>query len=216
MSHHPMLRLDIGGAHHLAQDRKVAAIAIGYLAVISSLLYFCSDVVEVVQGRFSTGQLWLTLIAEASIPVFVIGFAVIRTQRPLGWVGDLSAIVYAYAFLYFTGTVVYALSNGTRDYEVLTDQLGLTMTAHGAMMVVAGVGFGCSVIHARLFPTWTAVALMIGVVLVALAQGLPDGVQLIAAGTRDVGFVGMGVAQIRSSMTPTIRPNSRRVGQHAW
>ena len=186
------------------------------MAVVSSMLYFGSDVVEVVQGRFSTGQLWLTLIAEATIPVFVIGFAVIRTQRPLGWVGDLSAIVYAYAFLYFTRTVVYALTNGTRDYEVLTDRLGLTMTAHGVMMVVAGVGFGCSVIHARLFPTWTAIALMVGVVLVALSQGLPDGVQLVAAGTRDLGFVGMGVAQIRSTATRTIKPNSRRVGKHTW
>ena len=211
-----MLRLDVGGAHHLAQHRQVAAAVIGYMAVVSSVLYFFSDVVEVLQGRFSTGQLWLTLIAEATIPVFVIGFAVIRTQRPLGWVGDLSAIVYAYAFLYFTGTVVYALTNGTRDYEVLTDQLGLTMTAHGVMMVVAGVGFGCSVIRARLFPTWTAIALMVGVVLVALSQGSPDGVQLVAAGTRDLGFVGMGVAQIRSATTRTIKPDSRRVGQHAW
>lgn len=183
---------------------------IGYIAVVASVLYFCSDVVEAVQGRFSTGQLWMTLIAEASIPIFVIGFAVTRTQRPLGWVGDLSAVVYAYAFLYFTGTVVYALTNGTRDYAVLTDQLGLTMTAHGAMMVVAGIGFGCSVIHARLFPTWTAIALMVGVALVALAQGLPDGVQLIAAGTRDVAFVGMGLAQIRSAGPPIIRPNSAR------
>ena len=205
-----MLRLDIGGARHVAQHRPVAPAVIGYMAVVSSMLYFGSDVVEVVQGRFSTGQLWLTLIAEATIPVFVIGFAVIRTQRPLGWVGDLSAIVYAYAFLYFTGTVVYALTNGTRDYEVLTDRLGLTMTAHGVMMVVAGVGFSCSVIHARLFPTWTAIALMVGVVLVALSQGLPDGVQLVAAGTRDLGFVGMGVAQIRSTATRTIKPNSLR------
>lgn len=215
MSHHPTIRFDIGGAHHVVPDRKAAAMTIGYLVVISSLLYFCSDVVEVAQGGFSTGQLWLTLIAEATIPVFVIGFAVTRTQRPLGWVGDLSAIVYAYAFLYFTGTVVYALTNGTKDYEVLTDQLGLTLTAHGVMMVVAGIGFGCSVIRARLFPTWTAVALMVGVVLVGLTQGLPEGVQLIAAGTRDVGFVGMGVAQIRSAAPRTIRPNSRPDVQHA-
>ena len=209
MSHHPTIRFDFGGAHHVVPHRKLGAMTIGYIAVISSVLYFFSDVVETVNGGFSTGQLWLTLIAEATIPVFVIGFAVSRTQRPLGWVGDLSAVVYAYAFLYFTGTVVYALTNGTRDYEVLTDQLGLAMTAHGAMMVVSGIGFGCSVIHARLFPTWTAVALMVGVVLVALTQGLPDGVQLVAAGTRDVAFVGMGLAQIRSAAPPTIRPNSR-------
>jgi hypothetical protein len=205
-----MLRLDIAGAHHAVPHRDAMAMTIGYLAVIASVLYFSSDVIEVVQGRFSTGQLWLTLIAEAAVPFFVIGFAVTRTQRPLGWVGDLSAIVYAYAFLYFTGTVVYALTNGTRDYEVLTDRLGLTMTMHGAMMLFAGIGFACSVIHARLFPTWTAIALMVGVVLVALAQGMPDGVQLIAAGTRDAAFVGMGLAQIRSAAPPTIRPNSAR------
>ena len=181
---------------------------IGLIAVVSSAVYFLSDVVEVVQGRFFTWQLWLTLIAEATVPVFVIGFALTRGHRPLGWVGDLSAIVYAYAFLYFTGTVMYALSNGTRDYEVLTHQLGLIMTAHGAAMVIAGVGFGCSVIHARLFPTWTAVALMVGVVFVALAQGLPGGVRLLAAGVRDVGFAGMGIAQMRSATSSTVTRTS--------
>jgi hypothetical protein len=45
---------------------------IGLLAVTSSLLYFVSDVIEVVQGGFSTGQLWLTLVAEATVPILVI------------------------------------------------------------------------------------------------------------------------------------------------
>jgi hypothetical protein len=35
---------------------------------------------------------------------------------------------------------------------------------------------------------------MVGVVLVAATQGAPEGVQLLAAGIRDLGFAGMGAA----------------------
>ncbi|MEP7111885.1 MAG: hypothetical protein ABI862_01345 [Ilumatobacteraceae bacterium] len=177
--------------------------AIGFTAVIASVLYFVSDLVEVVQGRFSDWQLVLTLIAETAIPVFVVGFALVQRPRSLGHpgrlghLGDFSALAYAYAYLYFTGTVVYALANGTENYQALTERLGSVMTIHGAVMVVAGVGFGYAVLRDRLFPRWTAVAVMVGVVLVAAAQGLPDGVQLVAAGVRDLGFAGMGVALLR-------------------
>jgi hypothetical protein len=41
---------------------------------------FVSDVIEAIQGGFSEGQLWLTLFAEAVIPIFVIGLA--AAQRP--------------------------------------------------------------------------------------------------------------------------------------
>ena len=51
--------------------------------------------------------------------------------------------------------------------------LCMVMIVHGAVMVVAGLGFGFAVLQARLLPAWTAVALMAGVVLVAAAQGLP-------------------------------------------
>lgn len=55
-----------------------------------------SDVLEAIQGGFSTGQLWLTLVAEAAIPVFVIGLY--ATQRPqIGRVGRVSAVAYAYS-----------------------------------------------------------------------------------------------------------------------
>lgn len=177
--------------------------AIGFTAVIASVLYFVSDLMEVVQGGFSDWQLVLTLIAETAIPVFVVGFALVQRPRSLGHpgrlghLGDFSALAYAYAYLYFIGTVVYALANGTENYQALTQRLGSAMTIHGAVMVVAGVGFGYAVLRDRLFPTWTAVALMVGVVLVAAAQGLPDGVQLVAAGVRDLGFAGMGVALLR-------------------
>jgi transposase len=38
--------------------------AVGWMAIIFSLLYFISDVVEVLQGGFSTPQLALTLVAD--------------------------------------------------------------------------------------------------------------------------------------------------------
>jgi hypothetical protein len=72
---------------------------IGLLALASSVLYFCSDVIEVLQGRFSTGQLWLTFVAEATLPIFVIGLWLVQRPR-IGRLGGLSAIAYAYSFVF--------------------------------------------------------------------------------------------------------------------
>ena len=185
-------------------DRLVgdpAARRIGLAALVFSALYFLSDVVEAMQGGFSDGQLWLTLVAEAAIPVFVIGLYLV--QRPaIGGLGLVSAAAYAYAYVFFTGTVVYALVEGTADYDALSDDLGAAMTIHGAIMLLAGLGFGYAVIRARVLPAWTGAALMVGVVLVALTQGTAEGVQLIAAGIRDLGFAGMGAALLRA---PAVR-----------
>jgi hypothetical protein len=82
------------------------------MALADSGLYFCSDVIEVIQGGFSVGQLWLTLVAEAAIPIFVIGLAVLF--RPgLGRLGWVCAWAYAYSYVAFTGTVMYAPSPTT-------------------------------------------------------------------------------------------------------
>lgn len=171
------------------------------------MLYFVSDVVEAIQGGFSDGQLFLTLLAEAAIPIFVIGLA--AAQRPhLGRIGELAAVAYAYSYVVFTATVVYALVNGTKNYESLTGQLSLVMTTHGAVMVVAGLGFGYAALRARTLPAWTALALMAGVVLVAVTQPMPEMMQLMAAGVRDLGFAGMGAALLRS---PSARPATSRL-----
>jgi hypothetical protein len=141
--------------------------------------------------------------AEAAIPVFVIEFYLV--QRPkIGRLGRLSANGYAYSFIFFTGTVVYALIERPRNYNALADDLSPWMTVHGALMVFAGVGFGYAVVAARILPRWTGGALGSGVVLVAAAQGAPEGVQLLAAGIRDLAFAGMGMALLRSdrSMAP--------------
>jgi hypothetical protein len=66
---------------------------------------------------------------------------------------------YAYAYLYFTYTVVFALVEGTPDFSTLSDELGLAMTLHGAIMVLAGVGFGWAVVRAQVLPRWTGIAL---------------------------------------------------------
>jgi hypothetical protein len=120
-------------------------------------------------------------------------------QRPaIGRLGAISAAAYAYAYVFFTATVVYALVEGTPDYDALGDDLGATMTVHGAIMLVAGLGFGYAVVRARVLPAWTGIALMAGVVLVVVTQGMAEGVQLVAAGVRALGFAGMGAALLRA------------------
>ncbi len=176
-----------------------AAILIGCMALMFSVLYFLSDAIEAAQGGFSDTQLWLTLVSEAAIPIFVVGLAMVQRSRSFGFLGDISALVYAYSYLYFTGTVVYALANGIEDHRALTDELGPAMTVHGVVMVFGGVGFGYAVLRARQLPYWTAVTLIAGVILVASTQTLPEGVQLIGAGVRDLGFAGMGVALLRAA-----------------
>jgi hypothetical protein len=170
---------------------------IGLAALMFSGLYFLSDAIEAAQGGFSVGQLWLTLIAEAAIPLFVVGLAKVH-GRSFGLLGWASAWAYAYSYVFFTGTVVYALVRHTETYAELSRQLGPAMLVHGAVMVVAGIGFGAAVLRARVLPRWTAVALMAGVVLVALTQTMPTVAGLAAAALRDGGFVGMGFALLRS------------------
>ncbi|MCW3016755.1 MAG: conserved rane protein of unknown function [Solirubrobacterales bacterium] len=174
---------------------------LGGAALVFSALYLLSDLVEGIQGGFSTPQLWLTLVAEAAIPAFVLGLY--ASQRPhIGRLGRWSAAAYAYVYVFFTGTVIYALVDGTRDFDALSHDLAPWMTLHGAIMVVAGLGFGLAVVRAGVLPRWTGVVLMAGVVLDATTQGLPVEVQLLAAATRDLGFAGMGAAVLWPQWTP--------------
>ena len=109
--------------------------------------------------------------------------------------GELGRI--GLAFSRSNPDVVYALVEGTPDFEALSDDLGPAMTAHGAVMLFAGIGFGVAVARAGALPAWTGWTLAIGVVLVVVSQGSPEGVQLIAAGVRDLGIGAMGIALLR-------------------
>lgn len=177
------------------------ATALGWAAAAFSLLYWTSDLIEASQGGFSDGQLWLTLIAEAAVPPIVLGLWWLQRNR-MGRLGAVSAWAYSYAFVFFTFTVAYALVDGTPDYETLADDLGLAMTVHGAIMLVAGIGFGVAVARAKVLPAWTGYALAVGVVLVVGAQGAPEGLQLAAAAVRDLGLGAMGIALTRLVRQP--------------
>jgi hypothetical protein len=187
----------------LSAPRTPFALAVGLAAVVFSALYFASDVLELVQGGFSTTQLVLTYLGEAAIPLFVVGLYAV--QRPtIGTLGLLGAIGYAYAFVFFTSTVLLALVNASPDWDALVGDLGPWVTVHGLLMLVAGSAFGVAVAQARVLPRWTGVLLVVGVVLVAAASVLPGAVQLLCAGVRDLAFAGMGLSLLtRTRSTPT-------------
>lgn len=87
----PRARSDLGSP---ARPLKLLGAAVMFF----SALYLLSDVIELGQGGFSSLQLWLTYVAEAAIPLFVIGLYV--AQRPsIGRAGLLGALGYAYAYV---------------------------------------------------------------------------------------------------------------------
>jgi hypothetical protein len=166
---------------------------IGVGTVAFSVLYLLSDVIELAQSGFSTAQLVLTYISEAAIPLFVIG--VYAAQRPsIGRLGLLGAVGYAYTFVFFTSTVVYALVQHTTDFSALKNQMGGWIAVHSVLMVVTGLVFGYAVVRAGVLPRWTGWLLMLGMLAMVVATALPDVVQTGAAALRDVAFAGMGAA----------------------
>ncbi len=190
--------------HSGTPSRANVSVLVGLAAVIFSLLYFASDVVEAVQGEFSTPQLAMTYAAEAAIPFFVLGLFVVQRPR-IGWLGFGGALAYAYAYVFFASTVVYALVNSTPDFDTLSDEMGAWIPVHGAIMVLAGLAFGTAVIRARVLPAWTGLALIAGVVLVAAASGAPEIAQTASAGVRDLAFLGMGAALLSGASRQNAR-----------
>jgi hypothetical protein len=174
-------------------DREPLALMLAIVTVLFSALYAVSDLIELIQGGFSTTQLALTYAAEAAIPVFVLGLYAVQRPR-IGWIGLAGAVAYAYAFVFFTGTVVYALVDGTSDWAALSDHFGAWIAIHSVVMVVAGVLFGVAIVRADVLPRWTGLTLILGMLLMAIAVALPDAAQTAAACVRDLAFAGMGAS----------------------
>jgi hypothetical protein len=173
------------------------AALVGIAAIAFSALYLVSDLIELGQGGFSTLQLVLTYAAEAAIPIFVL--ALYAVQRPnIGGLGLVGALAYAYTFVFFTSTVVYALIDHTRDWDALKARFGAWITVHSVMMVLAGIAFGSAVVRARVLTRWSGIALIAGMVLMALTSSLPDPIRTAAAGVRDAGFAAMGASLLHS------------------
>jgi hypothetical protein len=166
---------------------------VGAAAMGFSVIYLVSDLIELAQGGFSTPQLALTYVAEAAVPLFVLGLYAVQRPR-IGSLGLVGALVYAYTFVFFTSTVVYALVAHTKDWDALTHQLGAWITVHSALMVAAGLIFGAAVIRAKVLPRWTGALLMLAMLLMIVATALPDAAQTAAAAARDIAFAGMGAS----------------------
>jgi hypothetical protein len=174
-------------------DKARLAELVGIVAVLFSALYFISDVIELSQGGFSTPQLAFTYASEAAVPLLVLGLYAV--QRPqIGRLGFVAAVTYAYTFVFFTATVVYALLNHTRDWEMLQEPFGAWMSIHSALMVIAGVSFGVAVARAQVLPRWTGITLVAGMVLMTATTGLPEITRTMSAGVRDLAFAGMGAS----------------------
>jgi hypothetical protein len=173
--------------------RSNARCAVGVAAILFPIVYLVSDVVEVAQGDFSMFRLSLTYFGEAGFPLFVIGLAVLVHDWIPPWAA-LGAVAYAYSFVFFTSTVVWAIVARTPSWEVLGDDFGWWMTAHGAVMVVGGIAFGVGIARSGALPPWTGWALAVGVVLVAGASEMGNLERTLAAAVPDAAFIGMGVA----------------------
>ena len=75
--------------------------------MVFSVVYLISDLIEVTQGDFSTFRLSLTYVAEAAIPLFVLGLYAVQRPR-IGRLGLFGATLFAYSYVFFTGTVLNA------------------------------------------------------------------------------------------------------------
>jgi hypothetical protein len=89
------------------QTRPDLPLLVGLATVAFTAVYLISDLIEVAQGGFSAFRLVLTYIGEAAIPLFVIGLYAVQRPR-IGRLGFTGAIGYAYSYVFFTSTVVYA------------------------------------------------------------------------------------------------------------
>jgi hypothetical protein len=180
------------------------AALLGIAAILFSSLYFITDVMELFQGGFSTLQLVLTYVAEAAVPFLMLGLYTAQ-RPPIGRLGFAAAVTYAYAFVFFSGTVLYALLNQISDWEMLQKEMGAWLTIHSALMVVAGVAFGVAVARAKVLPSWTGTTLIIGMVLMTITSGLSEATRTLSAGVRDLAFAAMGGSLLRGLGVPALK-----------
>ncbi|CAN5463463.1 hypothetical protein BH11ACT8_BH11ACT8_03780 [soil metagenome] len=205
------------------RTRSSARCAVGVAAILFPLVYLVSDLVEVAQGDFTLFRLSLTYAGEAGFPLFVVGLAMLVQDWIPRW-ATAGALAYAYSYVFFTSTVVWAIAARTPDWETLGEVFGWWMTVHGAIMVVGGIAFGVGVARSGILPPWTGWALAVGVVLVAGASGMGNPERTVAAAVPDAAFIGMGIALLArpcsgsteeavSSRESPPRPRSPRRGR---
>jgi hypothetical protein len=150
---------------------------------------------EWVHGGFFPAQLWLNVLAFLPVPAVMLGLY--AAQRPrISRLGLGGALLYGFAFVYFTHTVLLALALATPTYADLWHHLGAIYTVHGVLMVVGGACFGSASLRAGVLPRWTATTFLLGL-SINFGLGLlpaPELLQTIGTAVRNAGLIGMGWA----------------------
>lgn len=175
---------------------------VGVTALASSGLYLLSDAAELLGRGFSSVQLYATYVAFVAVPFVVLGLHALQRPRA-GWLGLVGAVSYGVSYVFYAGTALHAIVTKTTDYAALVGDLGTLYTIHGGLLVVGGTLFGVAVVRAAVWPRWTGVALVVGVVLAVLLHvlRLPAVAQVASSTVRNVAFIGMAVAALRGRAT---------------
>jgi hypothetical protein len=183
-------------------DRRTQdAVAIG--AVLAPALHSLTDLMEWLQGGFSPLHLWLNYLAFLPVPAIMIGLYAVQRPR-VSFSGLVGAVLYGFAFVYFTFTTLFAIQSHVASYPELWSTLGRVYTAHGALMICGGLLFGHATLVARVLPRWTAVLFLAGLGLnFALTfVAVDDLYQTLGTTLRNAGLVAMGSMVWRNAHGP--------------
>jgi hypothetical protein len=172
---------------------------IGIVAIVAPGLHLGTDMLEWVNGGFSSVQLWLNYVAFLPMPFLLVGLyaAQLPDIRSLGLLG---ALLYGMAFIYFAHTTLYALSEGIPNYEALWSRLGPPYTVHGGLMVVGGLLFGVAALQANRVPRWSVLLFLVGLVLnlILALVPLPEILETAGSTLRNLGLMGIGLGLLRA------------------
>jgi hypothetical protein len=172
-------------------------------AIVAPAAHTATDAMEWMNGGFTPAQLWLNYAAFLPLPAIMLGLYAVQRPR-ISMIGLVGALLYGFAFVYFTHTTLAALAAHVPDYDQLWDQLGVVYTVHGVVMLIGGGAFAYATIRARVFPAWCGWLFLAGLtvnLLVGLLP-LPDLLQTIGTTVRNAGLVAMGIATWRDSSIP--------------
>ncbi|MDJ0704895.1 MAG: hypothetical protein QNJ46_16560 [Leptolyngbyaceae cyanobacterium MO_188.B28] len=174
---------------------------IGVGAITAPGVHTLTDIAEWIAGGFSTQQLWANYLAFIVAPFLMVGLYAVQRSK-IGALGLIGSLLYGASFVYFAHTTLYALTEHVRDYETLWERLGNLYTMHGLLMILGGIAFGAATYRARVFPRWTPVVFLAGVVLnlVLTLVAAPDLFQTLGSALRNLGLIGMGAYLVRGSI----------------
>lgn len=173
---------------------------VGVAALTAPGIHTLTDIAEWIAGGFSASQLWANYFAFIVMPFMMVGLYAVQRAK-IGSLGLAGSLLYGATFVYFAHTTLYALGAQVPDYETLWQQLGHLYTMHGILMILGGIAFGVASYRAKIFPRWTSVVFLAGIILnlsltlVAAAELL----HTLGSAFRNLGLMGMGMYLIRGS-----------------